>query len=424
MVHHQLFEWEARRFDAEDAITVRDAELLTRAAHASSARLKGRPKAFEHGRDAIAAQHLVGIVAAAGTSCEILPKVDRDARGDAPRLRRQLVRMLGVAHDLPVADDRPTGVDVQDETLLEILISRFVAMLGEAVRRGVPRAYRQHAEDLPALRGRLDVTRQFSTLAASPHRLACRFDEFTADIPLNQVVKAAVASLRQLARSRANQRALGELALIYADVSSVPAVALAWHEIAPDRGNARWMALVRLAKLILGERFQNSSHGAADGFALLFDMNALFERYVEKLLAPLAAAEGWRMKAQGGGRSCLHPEDHADALFATYPDIQLLRHGRVGRIIDTKWKRLTDRARDPKMDVGQDDVYQMIAYAHLYGCEDLVLLYPHHGGLASTMPVHHRVAAPGGPVRLTVATVNLSSHLAARASLVALLADI
>lgn len=423
MAHHQLFEWEARRFDTDHAIPVREAELLTKAAQAPSARLKGSPKAFDLRREAFTAQHLVGIVVTSETSCEILPKIDRDASGQATQLRRQLIRMLEVAYDLPVADDAATNLDVQDETLLEVLICRFVALLKEAVRRGVPRAYWQHTDDLPALRGRLDVTRQFTTLAVSPHRLACRFDEFTADIPLNQVVKAAIVRLRQLARSRAMQRSLAELALIYADVSSVPAVALAWHEIVVDRGNTRWMVLVRLAKLILGDRFQNTVQGADNGFALLFDMNALFERYVEKLLLPLATAEGWHLKAQGGGNSCLYQEDEAKTLFATFPDIQLLRLGQVRRIIDTKWKRLTDRARNPKMEVKEQDVYQMMAYAQLYDCNDLVLLFPHHGGLTSQMPVHYRVAAVDGLVRLTIATVDLSNHIAARAGLRRLLMD-
>lgn len=423
MAHHRLFEWEARRFDADDPIPVREAEALARAARAPAARLKGRPAAFDHGRDTFSARNLVGIVAAAGTSCEILPKVDGEAEGDAGQLRRQLVRMLGVAYDLPVADDVATGVDVQDETLLEILISRFVGLLGEAVRRGLPRAYRERAEDLPSLKGRLNVTRQFTTLAASPHRLACRYDEFTADILLNQIIKAAVGRLLRLARSRANQRLLAELALVYADVSDVPPVAIAWEGIVADRGNVRWMALVRLARLILGNRYQNSAHGAAEGFALLFDMNALFESFVEKLLKPLASAGGWRMKAQGGGLSCLHPDDGADPLFATYPDMQLLRDGRVRRIVDTKWKRLVDRSRDPKMEVRQSDVYQMMAYAQLYECEDVVLLYPHHPGLVSPTPVMHRLVSAQGRVRLTVATVDLTSLASARSGLLPLLRD-
>lgn len=421
MAHHQLFEWEARRFDAVDRIPVTDAERLVRAAAAPVKRL-GAVRAFDFGREALVARNLVGIVAAGDVSCEILPKVDREADGHSGGARRRLIDMLAVAHDLPIADDAATSLDTQNRTILEILIARFVALLEDAVRRGMPRSYVAHADDLPALRGRLDVQRQFTTLAASPQRLACRYDEFSADIPINQVMKAAVMRLVQLARGTANQRALAELALVYANVSPVPRGALRWNAIMPDRGNARWQGLVRLAKLILGDRFQNSAHGAADGFALLFDMNDLFERYVTRLVGRAALGLGWRMTAQSGARACLHGEDDGATLFSTRPDIQLHRDGRVGMVIDTKWKRLVDPARDRSMEIKQADIYQLMAYARLYDCERLVLLYPHHGGLAGPLMVHHRIAEAAGAVRLTIATIDLSSERATREGLLRLLA--
>ncbi|WP_294533625.1 hypothetical protein [uncultured Rhodoblastus sp.] len=42
--------------------------------------------------------------------------------------------------------------------------------------------------------------------------------------------------------------------------------------------------------------------------------------------------------------------------------------------IDTKWKRISARIDDPKQGVSQGDVYQMMAYAHLYKAPRLTLL--------------------------------------------------
>lgn len=422
MAHHQLFEWERRRFDADDAISVGEADRLACAALAPAKRLKGAQRAFDFGRDALTAQNLVGVVASGDTSCEILPKVDRHAGGDAPALRRQLIGMLGVAHDVPIADDAATTLDTQNHTLLEVLIARFAGLAHDAVRRGMPRAYVPHEEDLPALRGRLDATRQFTTLAAAPHRLACRYDEFSDDMALNQVMKAAIQRLRRLARNHANQRSLAELALIYAEVSTVPAAMLRWDRIAPDRTNTRWQGLLRLAKLILGDRFQNSASGASDGFALLFDMNVLFERYVARLLDPIAMTAGVRLRAQGGRQPCLYPESGEKPLFETEPDLRLLRRdGSVAMVLDTKWKALSV---DPKMGIKEADLYQMMAYAQLYDCSALVLLYPHHAGLDSPFRAHHRVVQIDGAVRLTVATIDITSHERARTGLIELLAAV
>jgi 5-methylcytosine-specific restriction enzyme subunit McrC len=266
------------------------------------------------------------------------------------------------------------------------------------------------------------VTRQFTTLAATPNRLACRYDEFSDDIALNQVMKAAIQRLQRLARAHANQRSLAELALVYADVADVPAVRLGWDQIVPNRTNARWQGLLRLAKLILGDRFQNSASGAADGFALLFDMNVLFERYVARLLDPVALAARLELRAQGGRLPCLYPESDEEPMFQTEPDLRLLRRdGTAAMILDTKWKRLADQTAKRDMDLKEADLYQMMAYAQIYECDRLVLLYPHHAGLTTPLPIHHRVAQAGGRVRLTIASIDVTSREAARAGLLAVL---
>lgn len=423
MPAYQLCEWERRGFDAERAIPRDDADRLILAAEAPAARLTGGQRAFDLFPDRLSARNLCGIVAAGDVTCEILPKVDREAAPiGAVSLRHQLVGMLAIAHDLPIADDAATALDTQQDTLLEILIGCFAGLAEEAVRRGMPRLYVAHAEDLPALRGRLDPVRQFGVLAGDPSRLACRYDDFSEDIALNQAMKAAILRLGVLAQSLVNQRRLHELALVYADVATLPPSQLRWDRIVLDRSNGRWQPLLRLARLILGDRFQNTTQGSADGFALLFDMNVLFERYVARLLAPIAAEAGWTLQTQGGGRSCLtERRNPRKGRFDTIPDLILNRGGSGRMILDTKWKCLKDRARDGKMGIDQADIYQMMAYARVYDCREIMLLYPSHAGLSAPMPALFDVTGAGDPIGLTIAALDITDHDTARAGLKALL---
>ena len=204
--------------------------------------------------------------------------------------------LIGVAVDVVVnrkqsflaglgIEDPMTQLGWQRETVLELLIRLFCAKLTDAVRQGMPRHYLEHEDDLPALRGRLDVTRQFSTLAVSPQKLACRFDALSPDIALNQVMRATVGKLSRLSGAPDNQRALRELSFVYADVTDVPPNALRWDQIVLDRTNRRWRDLLSLARLFLWDRHQQTSAGTSDGHALLFEMNVLFEAYVERILS-------------------------------------------------------------------------------------------------------------------------------------------
>ena len=402
MIRRTLLEWQRLDYgDGDRAIPAWAADRLAAVAPHG---------ALAHGRRDLRAQGHVGVIAAEGCALEILPKIDGlEAEG---AVRRRLVHMLAVALDIQLDVGRVTGLGWQRDTLLEILIGLFARKLADAVRLGLPRRYVGQEDDLPALRGRLDATRQFTTLAASPQRLACRFDDLSFDIALNRIMKAVVAKLSRLSRAADNQRLLRELAFAYADVSAVPSAALRFDDVVLDRTNARWRDLVELARLLLGNRFQTTSGGAAQGHALLFEMNLLFEEYIARSLAKALVPAGLRVKRQGGRRFCLTEivdEGEGKGRFQTIPDILVQGpDGRTRLVIDTKWKRLGKRVDDPKQGVAQADVYQMIAYGRLYECDALMLLYPWHRDLAEREGITSRFRVTRGAERLAIATVDIS----------------
>jgi 5-methylcytosine-specific restriction enzyme subunit McrC len=365
------------------------------------------------------AAQVVGVVVADGCSLEILPKIDFPKEEGEPsfgRIRRRLVHMLAVVLDLEIAAGAMTDLGWQRENLLEILIGLFASKLSDAVRQGMPLRYVGCEEDLPILRGRLDVTRQFTTLAARPQALACRYDALSPDIALNRIMKAAVSLLTGITRSAANQRRLRESAFACADIAEVPRFALRWDEVVLDRTNARWRELVSLARLLLGQRFQTTSDGGGRGFSLLFEMNTLFEEYVARMLARALQGTALTVHPQGGRRFCLEEIDSGVQRFMTKPDILIKRGQKVELIIDTKWKRLNGRIDDPKQGISQGDVYQMMAYGRLYGCAELMLLYPHHAALGCPEGTLTRLRIQGSADHLSTATIDLSTaeNLAAR----------
>lgn len=382
MIRRTILEWETIRYgaDPEREIPAAAADRIAVVAEASPLAGRGGGGVLEHGRKGLRARGVVGVIAAQGCALEILPKIDVPGGNDVEttgNIRRRLVHMLAVALDLKIDAGQVTALDWQRETLLEILIRLFSEKLVDAVRQGMPRRYVEHEDDLPTLRGRLNVTRQFTALAVEPSRLACRFDALTPDIALNRIMKAAITRLSRIARTTDNQRRLRELAFAYADIADVPVAALRWDEVTLDRTNARWRELLNLARLLLGERFQTTSSGGDDGFSLLFEMNTLFEEYVARMLRRALADTDLRIVSQGGRLYCLETDDRR-GLFQTRPDILVKRGDAVGQVIDTKWKRIAARIDDPKQGVSQADVYQMMAYGRLYRCGRLTLLYPHH----------------------------------------------
>ncbi|RFC62266.1 restriction endonuclease [Fulvimarina endophytica] len=417
MIRRTLLEWTGLQFgEGDDKINRGVADRL----HAAASASRLGHVALDRRANGLYARHVVGVVVAGNCVLEILPKIDfaGDSAPNETRIRDRLVHMLAFAFDFPIAAGAATGLGTQRDNLLEILIALFASRLTDAVRKGMPRRYVEVAEDLPTLRGRLDLRRQFTVLAASPQRLACRFDDLSPDIALNQIMKAAITRLLRITRSASNDRALRELAAVYADITPVHPRRLAWNEVSLDRTNVRWKGLLNLAKMLLGDRFQTTSSGQTEGISLLFDMNILFETYTARLVDRVLQGTGFKATAQGGFRKCLRDESGSE-LFLTKPDILIRRGEIVEAIIDTKWKPLSDKIDDPKRGVSQSDIYQIMAYSRLYRCRNVVLLYPHHVRLKSQPPLlaMHTIAPFDNCNRLTIATVEIESDSSAIESL-------
>ena len=355
------------------------------------------------------AQQVVGVIAAPGCSFEILPKIDATSDENDETIRTRLVSMLDVALGLKLGDGQALAMARQKETLLDILIRLFADRLLAEARRGLPRTYMAQEENLAALRGRLDVIRQFTHNAVRPDRLACRFDTLMPDTPLLRVMKACVLMLRRHARVLETQRRLDELRFLLAEVSDLPVNALPWAQVRIDRTNRRWETLYGLAKLFLKREWQRTNHDAkaGQGITLLFAMNDLFEAYIAALAQRALLGSDLTVHSQGGLRYCLMEEgDGGKERFQTTPDILIKRNGQVVMVIDTKWKLIGRNPEDKKRGVSQSDVYQMMAYARLYQCREVMLLYPHHASLGSEA-LDAGYGMMEGDERLRIASVDL-----------------
>ena len=307
------------------------------------------------------AAQVVGVLKVPGCSLEILPKIG----GENGDVRDALIRMLAAACDLRIDSGELAALKTQSHDLLELLARLFAERLLTAVRRGLPRRYVAHEEDLNWLRGRLDVKRQTTRLAARPDLLACRFDELSEDTPLNRILKAAVGKLTGAVRSAATARLLGELASRF---EFVPSSGDPLREpVRLDRTNAAFHDLYQLAQLFLSGEWQSTAGGRRTGFALLFPMEKLFEKFIVRSLQRTFGPQ--RIAYQCGKQHAL--KDEKGEIFRLFPDV-VIDDGTI--VLDMKWKILKDG--DEKLGIGPADIYQMLAYGRAWKAKRLILLYP------------------------------------------------
>lgn len=352
---------------------------------------------FQHGpRLSLVAQNFVGVISLGRDQIEVLPKIE----GEISQVRHNLAKMISVVLDLELYDDDATKVDNYSESILEILIRLFCQKLWQCVRRGMVRRYETRDENLTMLRGRLSVADQIRHNFARPDRLACIFDEFSENNPLNHALKAALRVLSKVAKSQANQRNIAELVFCFQDVDDVATVAINWEKAGTNRLSLRYKPVLALARLFVEGKSPDVVSGSGDGFALLFDMNQLFESYVGAVAKRVFSKAGIAVSLQGPKRHLARLQS-GNPVFELKPDIVASSAGEIAFIIDTKWKRLKEQAY--REGVTSTDVYQMYAYSTQYASPEVLLLYPHHSELGEwkARRAEYWVHGVGGRLDLT-----------------------
>jgi 5-methylcytosine-specific restriction enzyme subunit McrC len=248
-----------------------------------------------------------------------------------------------------------------DWDFLRAIAWAFRAEMERGLRYGISRSYEEKSEVLAGFRGRLDVGRQITAWQDRPFPVECRFVEYSEDSLLNRVLRAANTRLlaaegMSLDLVRSLHYIAGELSMVdevYFPPSQVPQVTF-------TRLNAHWEPAFRLARLILSGETLRDETGTTVGTAFTVDMNVLFEKFVEEVVAEEAWRSGWELEPQFRVR--------LTERVPMKPDLVLLRHGEPVAVADAKYVELDGGWPNA-------NVYQLLAYCIALGLPRGLLIY-------------------------------------------------
>ena len=245
----------------------------------------------------------------------------------------------------------------------------YVRHLETALTRGVPRSYQETQERLAGIRGRVDLPAQLR-LAGPPLPAECRFDEYTADIPLNRILRgAAVRLLRLPGVTIPTRQALQRLAAQLGE-ADVPTPADLQARTMFTRLTEHCRPAERLARMVLGASSLLDAAGATGAAVFLIDMNKAFEDFVAARLTRYLSGQ-LIVHTQRSERldTAKHIKIRPDIIFERRP-------GVVAYIADSKYK-ITDDGYGREA-----DYYQILAYTSALRVPEGMLIYCHHDGSA------------------------------------------
>lgn len=289
-----------------------------------------------------------------------------------PRLEvPQLFFLLSYARD-PKGWRQQRALFGSDRGLFDAMAEGFSHLALDALERGVLRGYIRRQEQVVQLRGRIDFAMQAARGGGLPLPVHVEFDDFTANIPENRLLVTAAQLMLRLPRTTPNaRRRLHRVRAVLDDVEPL----LNWRGVqAPTRTrlNDRYMPAIRLAKLILDAASVTGAQGLVTSTTFAFDMNVVFEEFLETALREALRSYGGVLHGQDTG----HWLDEARCL-PLRPDLVWRRGGQPIAVLDAKYKSIANGV------MKNADAYQMLAYCIAYRMPTGHLVYAKDSGADS-----------------------------------------
>lgn len=334
------------------------------------------------------AQNYVGVLQTKdGTTIEILPKI-REV--DTHTSKEILIKMLKTLKKSPFKHFNMAHLKSAKMPLLEIFITMFLDELSALIKKGIKSDYITKEENLAYLKGKLQIKEQIAKNNIHKERFYVVHDEYLSDRVENRLIKTTLHYLYKQTKSNSNKRRIREYLFVFDEVDTSHAITSDFFKVKLSRQMKDYEQILVWVKTFLLEHSYSPHRGNDVAFALLFDMNVLFESYVGHYLK----RQGYEVRLQDKRHHLAFSGQKG--IYTLRPDI-VIDHGRI--IADTKWKLLSqEKARQG---ISGSDLYQMYAYGKKYAnCTELCLIYPKDEEMNTVDYDYYKEAERSLPLRI------------------------
>ena len=312
------------------------------------------------------AQNYVGVIQTKdGTTIEILPKIKN---ATTEKSKDILIKMLKTLKNSPFKNLSVANLKSSKIPLFEIFISMFLEELAILVRNGIKSDYISKEENLKFLKGKLKISEQIKYNTIHKERFFVQYEEFISNRVENRLIKTTLQFLYNKSKLNKNQQRIREFLFVFDEIEISHNIKTDFSKIKLNRQMKDYEQVLLWCKTFLFENSFSPYKGNDIAFALLFDMNLLFESFVYSYLKKSSNFQD--IKSQDRTHHLAY--ENGIGRFRLKPDI-VINGGKI--IADTKWKILSeDKAYNGVL---QDDMYQLYAYGTKYdNCEKIYLIYP------------------------------------------------
>lgn len=311
-------------------------------------------------------KQFVGVISVGDLQIEVLPKADKNA-GDAEKniWESHLLEMLRVVYKLKVKLPSRADQQVKRSPVLDVLLDRFMDEVERIMHIGLVKAYRRVEDNRTALKGRLVMSKHIIKNIVHKERFYVEYTTYDRNHIFNRLLYKALRTIPAISASSYTHNRAKTLMFEFPELNDVVVTDALFSRLSYDRKTEDYREAIELSKLILLNYMPNLTYQRGNNvFALMFDMNKLWEEYVFVMLR--RQLKDYTVSAQDSKPFWCSSK----GTKPIRPDIVVMKDKECVAVLDTKWKCHDRNKPDPA------DLKQMYVYHDYWKTDRTALVYP------------------------------------------------
>ncbi|OJJ17059.1 hypothetical protein BKI52_30555 [marine bacterium AO1-C] len=360
--------------------------------------LSSQQRLFDFDENRLRARNYVGFFRFEGVEFQVLPKIFNVPSPPSPQACFQhVLYYLSYSQRIRFPFSL-TRIDATPSQLLpEICIFLFASYTENLLVEQPTQLYQERTEELNFLKGQLAVEQyvQENLATGNWQKLQSRHAPLLYDNRFNQIVKHTTRWLLSITRHTPTIERLQRILHLLQRVSNASATYEDCLKVRLNESQSPQQAVLDMCTMFLGNEMINYQVGQKYNFAFLLPMEVVYEDFIA----------GFIQKHFPEWQAQIHPKRYLGSnqtgknVGLIQPDI-LLQNPPM--IADTKYK-----IRKKNQAVEDHDLYQMLAYATGFGCNNLALLYPQLFGQNTSEIDHFTIENDALNQKLFIKAINL-----------------
>ena len=163
----------------------------------------------------------------------------------------------------------------------DLMTEILIAGISQQLKRGLGRAYIEQMEDIPVIRGRVNITESVKRQTMINRKLSCVYDDFSVDNSKNRIIKSTALLLLGADVAKQRKSRLRKLLVYFNKVELIDLRTVDWN-IHYDRNNQTYRMLISICYLVVKGLLQTQADGKTKIMDFLDDqqMYHLYEKFI------------------------------------------------------------------------------------------------------------------------------------------------